>query len=83
MQFNKKMSKAGSITLPAALRRAIGVEAGEKFSVNLQGDGSVLLKRTQGNCLLCNAEEELITHNGRLVCKSCIDTLQTKAGEGA
>ncbi|KYG90331.1 AbrB family transcriptional regulator [[Bacillus] sp. KCTC 13219] len=81
MQFNKKMSKAGSITLPAALRRAIGVEAGEKFGIHLQEDGSVLLKRTQGNCLLCNAEDNLFTHNGRLVCKPCIETLQAKAGE--
>ena len=35
MQFNKKISKAGGVTLPSALRRAVGIEAGEKFSVQL------------------------------------------------
>lgn len=81
MQFNKKMSKAGSITLPAALRRTLGIEAGEKFSVNLQENGSVLLKRSQGSCIFCKSEDALISHNGRLVCQTCIDTLQTKVGD--
>ncbi len=78
MQFNKKMSKAGSITLPAALRRATGMEPGEKFSVNLQEDGSVLLKRTQGSCISCNSETALISHNGIFICQSCVSTLVAK-----
>lgn len=80
MQFNKKLSKAGSLTIPAALRRAAGIEAGEKFSVNLQEDGSVLLKRTQGNCIFCQAEHDIISYKGRLVCKPCIKSME---GEGA
>lgn len=83
MQFNKKMSKAGCITLPTALQRAAGIEAGEKFNVKLQEDGSVLLKRTQGSCIFCNSEDAHVSHNGRLVCQSCIGELQAKAGEGA
>lgn len=82
MQFNKKISKAGGVTLPSALRRAAGIEVGEKFSVKLQEDGSVLLKRTQGSCIFCQSEDALISHNGSLVCQSCVNTLQTKAGEG-
>ncbi|GLC87515.1 AbrB/MazE/SpoVT family DNA-binding domain-containing protein [Lysinibacillus piscis] len=82
MQFNKKMSKTGGITLPAALRRTLGIEAGEKFNINLQGDGSILLKRSQGSCLLCEAEDALVSHNGRLICQSCVNTLHTKVGEG-
>ena len=71
MQFNKKMSKAGAITLPSAMRRAAGMEAGEKFSVNLQEDGSVLLKRTQGNCIFCQSEDKLLSYKGRFICDPC------------
>ena len=79
MQFNKKMSKAGAITLPSALRRATGIEAGEKFSVHLQEDGSVLLKRTQGSCIFCQSEENLLSYKGRFVCQPC----STQVGGGS
>ncbi len=83
MQFNKKISKAGGVTLPSALRRAVGIEAGEKFSVQLQEDGSVLLKRTQGSCIFCKAEAALVSHNGRLVCQPCANDLSAKVGTEA
>lgn len=82
MQFNKKMSKAGAVTIPSALRRAAGIEAGEKMSVQLQEDGSLLLKRTQGSCILCGSEDSLVTHNGRLVCGTCVTQLQGKVAGG-
>lgn len=78
MQFNKKVSKAGAVTLPAALRRAVGIDSGEKFSINLQEDGSILLKRTQGNCVFCESENNLIAHKGRLICSTCIKEMGEK-----
>lgn len=71
VQFNKKISKAGAVTLPAVLRRAAGIESGEKFSINLQEDGSILLKRTQGNCIFCESETDLVPFKGRFICNSC------------
>lgn len=71
MQFNKKMSKAGAITLPSALRREIGIEAGEKFAIQLQENGDVLLKRSQGSCIFCKSEMDLAAHKGRFVCRPC------------
>lgn len=80
MQFDKKINKAGAVTLPAALRRAIGIDSGEKFSINLQENGDIILKRTQGSCLFCESEKDLIAYKGRLICKSCINEMEVKEG---
>ncbi|PZM65738.1 AbrB/MazE/SpoVT family DNA-binding domain-containing protein [Brevibacillus composti] len=77
--FNKKISKSGSITLPASLRREYGLAEGEKFKIEVDKDGTILLHRTQGHCLFCGAEEEIVTHAGRQVCAGCISMMAAKA----
>lgn len=80
MQFNKKMNKSGGITVPAALRRELGIEHGEKFSVSAKPNGSIELRRIQGHCVFCRSDENLVTHQGRFVCDICIDQLYGKKG---
>ncbi|MFD3260858.1 AbrB/MazE/SpoVT family DNA-binding domain-containing protein [Paenibacillus lentus] len=81
MKFNKSLNRSGGITLPSALRRAYGLSAGEKFSVSVDGEGSIVLKRIEGNCLFCGADKHLIRHRGRFVCVQCIrDMVQMVEG---
>lgn len=80
MEFNKKMSKSGAVTLPAALRRELGIEQGEKLNITVDTQGTLQLKRIQGQCVFCKADEQVITFASRFVCKSCIDQLQEKKG---
>lgn len=79
MQFNKKISKSGAVTLPAALRREFGIDQGEKFNIGVDAEGSITLKRTQGSCIFCKSENDLITHSSRFVCKSCVESINQKA----
>lgn len=80
MKFNKKMSKSGSVTIPAALRRELGIDQGEKFSISVNENGSLTLNRTQGSCIFCKSEGNLITYRGRYVCKSCGEKLNSEKG---
>ncbi|MED4377954.1 AbrB/MazE/SpoVT family DNA-binding domain-containing protein [Schinkia azotoformans] len=80
MRFNKKMSKGGSITIPAALRRELGIGPGEKFSIGVNENGSLTLARTQGSCIFCKAEDNLVTYHGRFVCRSCTEKLHSEKG---
>lgn len=80
--FNKKLSKGGSVTLPAALRREYGLTGGERFKIIVDGeDGTILLQRTKGSCLFCQSGEELIVYYGRFVCAMCAGNLDTQASE--
>jgi len=77
--FNKKISKGGSVTLPAALRREYGLTEGERFKITVDNeDGTILLQRTQGQCMFCGSEKELITYHGRFVCAYCVENMESE-----
>lgn len=77
--FNKKISKSGAITLPAVLRREYGLVDGEKFKIIVDGeDGTILLQRTQGQCLFCSSDKQLIVYIGRFVCKACVENMDNE-----
>lgn len=78
MQFNKKINKAGSLTIPSALRRELGIEPGARFKVDSKEDGSIVLTRTQGECIFCKSDVGLTVHMGRCVCKKCIEILNER-----
>lgn len=81
MNFDKKMNRSGGVTLPSALRREYGLAPGEKFKISVNQDGSILLKRTEGNCLFCGDDRHLIKFQARFVCVQCVrDMVQMVGG---
>jgi len=77
-QFNKKINKSGSITLPAAMRRDYGIESGDRFSISANNEGNIVLKRVQGECIFCKLDNNLIVHEGRFVCSNCLQKMNQK-----
>lgn len=76
MEFNKKLSKGGSITLPSALRREYGLAGGEKFKIFVDTeDGSILLQRIQGQCMFCGSDKRMIVFYGRFICSACVELM--------
>lgn len=70
MLNEKKISKTGSITIPAHMRRDIGLEAGEKIKVETCENG-IFLKRIVGSCVICGSNENLRKIDNKFICKSC------------
>ncbi|ALA68820.1 AbrB family transcriptional regulator [Geobacillus stearothermophilus 10] len=80
--FNKRISKSGSITLPASLRREYGLAEGEKFKILVDSeDGTILLQRTNGQCLFCESDQQLIVYMGRFVCAKCVENMDADVSE--
>jgi|GEM_PF-758418 len=78
-EYHKKISKSGSITLPSALRREFGLAEGERFKIVVDSeDGTILLKRTNGQCLFCRSENRLIVYMGRFVCAECVGNMDAE-----
>lgn len=71
MEYNKKMTRAGGISIPAALRRDYGMEAGDGYNISMGKEGEIILKRTAGACMFCRSDEELKTYKGRMICRTC------------
>lgn len=71
MEHNKKITRAGGVSLPAPLRREYGIEPGEKVNVSVNAAGVIELKRIEGSCLFCHSDEELKLYEGRHICHKC------------
>ena len=76
MEYNKKISRSGSITLPAALRREYGIEPGEPVNISMSLSGKIVIKRITGACVFCKSETNLKLYNSRYVCSECINKIR-------
>lgn len=72
----KRIGKSGGVTIPANLRRELGVAGGEKVNISVANDGSIIIKRIEGNCLLCGSYEGLTIFNKKPICRSCIEKIK-------
>jgi transcriptional pleiotropic regulator of transition state genes len=71
MEHNKKINRAGGISIPASLRREYGIEAGEKVNIIVDDQGVIRITRIEGACVFCSADQDLKLHFGRYICKNC------------
>ena len=81
MLHQKKVSRAGSVTIPAHMRRDLAIEAGEVVDISYTNQGDIVLSRSKGHCLFCKSDQKLVLHTGRFVCKVCIEKLTKEAEE--
>lgn len=72
MDYNKKISRSGAITLPAALRREYGIEPGEQVNISVNQTGNIIIQRVTGSCTLCKSGIDLKEFNSRFLCVECI-----------
>ena len=75
MEFQKKVAKSGSISIPAAMRRNLGLEQGEHMSVNVNSQGEIVLARIHGTCIVCGGHEVLAKVKGKFICQACVDEI--------
>lgn len=73
MAREKKIGRAGGITIPADLRRDLGIQGGEKIDIRVEHDGSIRIKRIQGACIMCGSYENLNIFEKKFICQHCIE----------
>lgn len=63
-----KVAKNGSLTIPASIRRELGINHLDRYRVAVDGNtGDIILKRIAGVDCLSPINEDLFNFNGRLV----------------
>lgn len=67
----KKISSHGSINIPVAMRREIGIQGGDPMEVSLEGN-TVTVKPYRPRCIFCGTNEgvDWMVH-GKYVCRNC------------
>ena len=66
----KKLSSHGSINIPVAMRREIGIQGGDPMEVSLD-NGAVMVKPYTPRCIFCETTEHVRMLFGKGVCPDC------------
>lgn len=72
MKNYKKVSSHGSINIPVAMRREMGICGGDPMEVSLD-DGTVTVKPYTPRCIFCGTNDGAVVHKlrGKYICADC------------
>jgi len=77
----KKMSSHGSIGIPVAMRREMGIEAKDPMEVTLNSKNEIVVRPYLLRCIFCGTQEGVKRYHGKGFCKRCASEI-TKRLEG-
>lgn len=75
MRIERKIGKGGAITVPANVRRELGIEGKEKVELSVTDDGKIIVERVVGRCVFCSSDENLKKMKRHFVCAKCLDEM--------
>ena len=68
----KKITSHGSINIPVALRRELGLEAKDPMEVDTDQEGNIILRPYLPRCIFCKGNEDIRMVFGHYACTGCI-----------
>lgn len=71
----KKLTSHGSISIPVAMRREIGLQGGDPMEVSQEGD-NIVIKAYTPRCIFCGNTEKVIKIDGKGICPMCAKKAQ-------
>lgn len=66
----KKVSSHGSINIPVAMRREMGIQGGDPMEVSLH-NGVVSVRPYMPRCIFCGTAEDVKMVSGKGICPGC------------
>lgn len=72
--ITRKVDDLGRVVLPAAIRRTLGIRAGDAIDIAAHDD-RIVLRRTVQTCVFCGTDIDLVAFRDRQVCLVCRKSL--------
>lgn len=69
--ITRPIDEMGRIVLPKEIRRSFKLEARDMLEIFVE-DNCIILKKTEGACIMCGAEEQLEKIDGKYICRKCM-----------
>lgn len=66
----RKMDGLGRVVIPAEMRRAMDIKAGDEVIIGFE-DGAVILRAADAACVFCGGSRDVGDFRGRGVCADC------------
>lgn len=76
--MKKRIQGNGSITIPAILRRSLGIAPRDAMEITTQNDGSILLKPCAVECVFCGNTENVAVRKGVSICLRCYQKINVR-----
>lgn len=77
----KKVTSHGSISIPVAMRRELGIEPKDPMTVENDG-GRIIISPYQRRCNFCGTTEDVHGFKGKGICVECSRSIMEKIGGG-
>ena len=74
----RKMDNLGRVCIPKELRNNFGIENGDPIEILIDED-KVVLKKYSPQCVFCGNTDDVSNYKNKIVCSSCVNTLQERA----
>ena len=76
----RKVDELGRVVIPIELRNKFDIKVKDPIEIFVEAN-SIVLKKYEPNCIFCGGTKDLVEHNGKLVCKKCIEKLEKAANK--
>lgn len=77
---HKVISKSGSLTIPADIRREYNnFLGGEAVDITME-DGKLVIAPHAPKCIFCDSIEDVTKFKGKHACKACISNMAKEVG---
>lgn len=72
----RRVDELGRVVIPIEIRNQFNIV--EKDPIEIYVDGSsIVLKKFEQNCIFCGNTQDLLSYNGKLICKKCANKIST------
>lgn len=77
----KKVTSHGSISIPVAMRRALGIEPKDPMEVD-ECQGEIRIRPYMPRCIFCGVADDVREFRGKGICGACTAPILGKEGGG-
>ena len=71
----RKVDDLGRIVLPIELRRNLDIDIKDPLEIFVDGE-YIMLKKYEPACIFCGSAKNVVNHEGKNICRKCIDDLK-------
>ena len=73
----RRVDELGRVVIPKEIRNKLGIEERDPLDIYIDGF-SIVLRKSQSNCIFCGNTRDLVEYKEKLVCQKCINNIKTK-----
>ena len=72
----RRVDELGRVVIPKEIRNKLEISEKDPIEIYVEGK-SIVLKKIEDNCIFCGNNKNLISYKDKLICKKCLENLQT------